>query len=61
MKYLTYLNHSEKDNKYNLTKKSLFCIAWVQEVHMLDIEKITPLQQYNDRGSNAGENQPLMF
>jgi hypothetical protein len=27
MKYLTYLHNSEKDNKYNLTKTSLFCIA----------------------------------
>ncbi len=58
MKYLTYLNLS-KDNKYNLTKISLFYVAWVQEVHMLYREKTTQLQQYNDKGSSAGENQPV--
>ena len=28
---------------------------------MLDTEKITHLQQYNDKGCVAGLNQPLMF
>ena len=28
---------------------------------MLDTEMITHLQQYNDKGCNAGLNQPLMF
>lgn len=60
MKYLTCLNFS-KDNKYSLTKASLFYIAWVQEVNMLDIEKIVQLQQYNDNASSTRAYQLQMF
>ena len=34
-------------------------VAEVQWVHMLDTEKTRKLQQYNDKGSKAGANQPF--